>query len=187
MFKIRFNPTWLMVTGFVASAVGIAVAPGHRSFFILIMAIIGVFLFLNVVMWLKNLLDPPPVPDSAVRLLLKRCKEGQDPDEWAIAEFTPRVSLKEARSRVGSDTYSQEDRVKSFMMKFNMLAASRPATAIFYSTNKGVAVAKVGPVNALLKKHGEWKLNTWNCLVGALRMKGMTVASLDGPQGLPLA
>ncbi len=183
--KMRFNPTWFVLVGVAVSMAGFVYAPEHRSMFLIVICMGGVFLSLNVAMWFRNLKNPPPLPNQAVRLLLKRCMDGEDPDEWAIVEFTPGVSLREARREVGNDSYTQENRVQSFMTKFNMLAGTRPSSAIFYSANRGVAVAKVGPVKEIVKIHGAWKLDTWYCLVGALRQKQMDVESLDGSQTIP--
>lgn len=180
--KIRFNSIWIVLVGVIVSVTGLVFAPQHRSLFMIVLVMGGVILSLNMLMWFRNLMNPPPVPNQAVRLLLKRCMDGQDLNEWFIAEFAPAVSLEEARFNVGNDNYSQEDRVNSFMMKFKMLASSRPETAIFYSINRGVVVAKVGSVRSLIKKYGMWKLDTWYCLVGALSQKNLEADSLDGSQ-----
>ncbi len=186
MLKMQLNPSWFVFLAIIACVAGIVFAPQFKSMFMIVIVMGCVFLGLSVAMWLGNMIKPPPVPNQAVRLLLKRCAESEAPDEWTIAEFAPRVSLEIARRKVGSRTYCQEDRVNSFMMKFNMLAAARPSTVVFYSANKGVAVAKVGPVKALVEKHGVWKLDTWYCLTGALKREQMDVESLDGPQIVPL-
>ncbi|GEM_PF-3033500 len=185
MPKLNFNPKWLMLLGVAGASVGLLVTPEHKTFFLIVLAFGGLFLFLNISMWIRNLMNPPPVPDSAVRLLLKRCAEETDPDEWAIVEFTPQVSLEEARRIVGNDAYTQEHRYKSFMFKFDMAAPSRPGIAIYYSSQKGIAVARVGTVKSLVQKHGTWKLDTWYCLLGAIKKQNMNAFSLDGSHTVP--
>lgn len=132
--------------------------------------------------WLRNLINPPPVPNTAVRQLLDRCARQGEIEEWILIEFHAKVSLEEARKNVGSPTYSNRERLQAFMFKFQACVPSRPDVAIFFSSEKGYLMGRVRYIEALEQKFGRWSLDTWYSMIGAMLTMGMQVCCLDGGQ-----
>jgi hypothetical protein len=174
MFRVRRDPIWLWLILLIVAIGGLIAYPEERTFFMYCLAAIAVFLLVRFGFEVFKRIIGTPVPDSAVRELLERCAGEGRYEEWAMVKFRPKVSLKEVRRRIGSPSYSEENRLEGFMTKFHFAAPSRPDVGIFYSPNKGFLLGRSAVINALEQRYGRWMLDTWYTLTGALRKHDMT-------------
>ena len=185
MLRARRDPMWLILPGVVVLVWCVFAYPQHRTYFFILLGVVGFLLVMRLFWWVLRRIMKTPVPDSAVREMLDRCIGEEQPlpgDELVLVRFRPRVSLEEARQKTGMSTYSADDRVKSFMMKCSLIGPSRPDVIVFYSSQKGCLVARRRMVVALEQKYGRWILDNWNTFTGAALKSGLNVCSLDGPQ-----
>ncbi|MBP8131441.1 MAG: hypothetical protein KA184_17820 [Candidatus Hydrogenedentes bacterium] len=184
MFRVRRDPIWLLFLMAPLLAAAWVLDPASRGFYIWCVVGLGVFLVLRIAFWLLKKASGTPVPDSAVLELLDRSKNAPHSAEWVLTRFRPAVPLEAARAKVGSAEYTDEDRVRGFMMKAELIAPSRPDVAVFYSPNKGILLGNPEMIRNLEKQYGRWLLDTWYCLTGAMSRVGMASLDLDGPQTL---
>lgn len=183
MFPSRINPIWLGIVAAISALGLIVIDPANRALYVVgVGIVVFTFLFFKALFWLGNRVNPPPVPNSAVQEVFERCASSAQDEDWILVKFQPGVSLEQARLKVGSPNYSEDDRLVGFMTKAQVVAPSRPNVAIFYSEEKGYLLARRTYIQTLEKKYGRWMLDTWHSLVGAMSRVGMQVSSLDGPQ-----
>jgi hypothetical protein len=179
MSLIKKNPVWLSVLIMLIAWYFFVNDPTRRAFYVFSLVIGGFTLLLQLVFQFLKRLNPAPVPDSAIRDMMKACHEDEQNGDWIIIAFPPKISLAEARSRAGSDDYSTDDRLRSFILKVQMIAPSLPRTAIFYSPNKGFLVANRELIQYIEKRYGRWMLDTWYSLNGALNKEALSTEDLD--------
>lgn len=182
MFRVRWDPFWLLVLLVPIAIWGVLAYPKYRAFWVAAVVALGLVVALRLLFEAIKARHPAPVPDSAVRELLQRCTGDDRYERWVLVRFRPGLTLEEARIRAGSASYADEDRLEGFMAKFHAIEPSRPDIAIFYSPNRGLLLGRVPTLRALEHRYGRWLLDTWHTLVGALRRGGLTVLDLDSPQ-----
>lgn len=180
--SLRLNPLFVLLPALTLLLIAFFVSPNYRTLLLVPLCLCLIAFLPEVILRIADVVGPKEVPNAAVRLLLRQCIDGKEPEEWAIVRFTPGISLNEVQQRLNNAAYTEEDRIAGFMRKFDAVAPQRETVAVFYSSTKGIAVGKVGPIKTLVTMFGRWKLEPWRCLVGALRTKGMEVQSLDGSQ-----
>jgi hypothetical protein len=186
MSLIKKNPIWLSIIGVVA-ALGLMMIDSPRaSMYMILLGLSAAGLFLQLIFYVMKKLNPAPVPDSAIREMMKACDTHNSDDDWILIQFHPKISLAQARAKVGSATYSEEDRLQGFMTKFQMVAAMEPRIAIFYAPNKGILIANPVALKAMKRKYGPWMLDTWYSMDGALAREGFSTRDLDSPQSVAL-
>lgn len=182
MIRVRRNPLWLVLILSPFAAWLWFAYPAERTWLGICLIGLSIMVVIQVGFWLLNVINPPPVPSTAVRQLLDCCARQGEDEEWILVEFRPRVSLEEARQRAGSPTYSKQDRLHGFMTKFQWSAPSRPDVALFFSPEKGYLMGRVRYINALEQNYGRWTLDTWYSMTGAMVRMGMQPCCLDGGQ-----
>jgi CHAT domain-containing protein len=182
MLRIRRDPIWLVLPAVCLLIWGLLFDPSNRKFYLFWLAMLAVFLISRLVFWLIKRVVRAPVPDSAIQEMLYLCRKDNEEGEWSLVEFRPKVSLEEARDRVGMETYSKEDRLNAFMKKFSMIVPYRPDVAIFYSPEKGFLLVRTAMIQALEAKYGKWTLDTWYTFNGAMKRMGIGECNLDGGQ-----
>jgi hypothetical protein len=182
MFRVRRDPFWIVYIFGPIVVILFFLDPARRDVYEILLVATGFVLLLRFIFWIYKKITGSPVPDDAVREMIKRCTDDNSDEEWVLVKFRPSVSLAEARYKVGSQTYSEKDRLKGFIAKLAFISESRPDAAIFYSKEKGFLLGNREVIIALEKKHGAWILDTWYSLLGAMRGTGMTAVNLDGPQ-----
>lgn len=182
MLRIRRDPIWLVLPAVYLLIWGLLFDPSNRKFYLFWLPVLAVFLISRLVFWLIKRAVGTPVPDSAIQEMLYLCRKDNEEGEWSLVEFPPKLSLEKARDRVGSETYSKEDRLNNFMMKFSMIVQYRPDVAIFYSPEKGFLLVRTAMIRALEAKYGKWTLDTWYSLKGAMKRMGIGECNLDGGQ-----
>jgi hypothetical protein len=186
MSILKKNPIWVLIAGVVAALGLMLIDPRRASIYMILLGLSAAGLFLQLVFRVVKKLNPAPVPDSAIREMMEACDTNSSDDDWILIRFRPNVSLEQARAKVGSATYSDEDRLQGFMGKFQMVAAMEPRIAIFYAPNKGILMANPAALKAMKRKYGLWMLDTWYSLDGALAREGFATRDLDSPQTIPL-
>jgi len=182
MIRVRRDPIWLLLILVPILAWLWFAYPNQRGWLQIVGVGLGIYVVLRVGFWALTLLSRPPVPNSAARELVERCTGEQTEQEWTLVKFRPAVTLEEARRKVGSASYSEEDRLHGFMTKFQFAAPSRPDVAVFHSAEKGYLLGRTEVIRALEKRYGRWMLDTWYSLRGALLKNNMQDCSLDGGQ-----
>lgn len=184
MFKMRKDPIWLVYIAGLVVALLYFIDPANRSVYLFLLAGVAFFFILRLVFRLLKKTAGSPVPDSAVKEMFNLYLRNTQDEEWILARFSPKVSLAEARLKVGSQAYSDKDRLQGFMTKFSLIAPSRKDVAILYSPEKGVLLAHYEIIQAIENKYGRWMLDTWYPLVRGMKRLGMDAVNLDGPQTL---
>src|ERR1044072_4549635 len=124
MLKVNRNPLWIIIPVAVGSGLLYFSNPAQGRIYLIPLAIAGLTLVLQTAIAVAKRVAPPPVPDYAVGDLLERIKLSLD--DWILVEFEPSIPLNEARQRVGSQKYSQENRKAAFLTKAQLISPSMP-------------------------------------------------------------
>jgi len=150
MWKAKRNPLWVTPPAAIVCLLLYLRDPPQGKSYLIFLAVYALAVGLQTAMVVAKRVAPPPVPDYAVCDLLQRWEHW--PDDWIVVEFEPLVSLAQARQRVHSTTYSQEDRKAAFLTKARLVSASAPRVAFFFSSEKGHLLASREAISA------SWKL-----------------------------
>ncbi len=183
MIRVKRNPLWLAMLAALPLGAMAMLDPANRSAYVAMALLLpGMIAVFGGVFWLIRRAMGMDVPDAAVRELLDRTAAPPAGDVWILVRFRAKVSLEDARRQVGSASYSDADRLRGFMGKFEMIAPSRPDVAIYYGPKKGVLVGHRPTIHLMEERYGRWMLDNWGSLVGALRRHSLSVCDLDAPQ-----
>ncbi|MDP6546129.1 MAG: hypothetical protein QGH60_19285 [Phycisphaerae bacterium] len=118
------------------------------------------------------------VPKSAVLAMFVACKSDETDEQWITVRFPPKASsLSKMKLRL---QMNDEDALLDYVMSlFDIFVQKEPQTVAYFSPGIGVLTCRRDDILRLLEKYGEYNLDEWYALLGAIRRNGGDRCNLD--------